>query len=583
LIQHSYSSRDFLPKGCLQIDDGEEMRRHNPTLYTHIESLDPQDDWIAMSRMPLGFSPTPHTSNPNVKSRVKLRQRTSASSSSSSTSSATTPAEAQQGNYYNIYNQFLRRYRAEPGDDDPRNDPDSHYFQRGLGQLVDAGDSDEDDIAHGPTGDLDRVSLLMLDSEPIEPETVEDRERLEWQIMLASVLSGDVLKSEKFRIATALETSGDGQSHLHSNIWLGLRAKLRGRSEEEERKSLEERRLRIVDLVINEILTFRVNTGAASEDPYSNALKQVNVALHHLDVAMSLYPCIKAFLAEKPAAQTNAFQARCDTLNSWSTLLTALRHELDLLRRWTGSETLDVTQAATEFDDALSNPNQRSGNNNPEATTFIDRLLKEENVQREFEKGSMTTIHALVGTARDTQVNLSHLFKQMNLPTFEKVLVPLVSFATDLAQSLLRVRLNYAQKLKDPEVLTIDQMSEDIKVKIGFACTLKRHYEAFLAPDPDGNWNLPPCISADYDRVILEALAFFFKLIHWKLKSGAKGIYFKETDVIEAQWATFNDVSLTVTGGSSAVAEQLWYVVFLSLTHSLTFTSVPSQTNSWSV
>ena len=33
---------------------------------------------------------------------------------------------------------------------------------------------------------------------------------------------------------------------------------------------------------------------------------------------------------------------------------------------------------------------------------------------------------------------------------------------------------------------------------------------------------------------------------------------FKETDVIEAQWATFNDVSLTIPGGASLVAEQLW-------------------------
>lgn len=532
------------------------MRRHNPTLYTHPESPDPNDDWAPTSGRPsLGFGSAPHATP-----RVKLRQR--ASATPSGLSAANTPSDTPGGHYGSIYNQFLRRYRAEPGDDDPRNDPDSHYFQKGLGQLVDAGDSDEEDITYGSTGELDRVSILVLDSDPLEPATVEDRERLEWQTMLASVLSGDVLKSEKSRIATALETSVDEQSHLHSNIWLGLRAKLRGRSEEEERKSLEERRLRIADPVIHEILDFRVDTQSGSGDPYSKALKQVNAVLHRLDVVISLYPCIKAFLVEKPEAQSDAFQARCDTLNSWSTLLTSMRHELDVLRRWTGSDTLDVTQATAEEDDIVVNQ-WSGGNNNPDATTFIDRLLKEENIQREFEKGSMTTIHALVGTARDIQVNLSPLFEQMNLPTFEKVLVPLVSFATNLAQSLLRVRLNYAQKLKDPEVLIIDQMSEDIKVKIGFACTLKRHYEAFLAPDPGGKWNLPPCISSDYDRVILEALAFFFKLIHWKLKSGVKGIYFKETDVIEAQWATFNDVSLTVSGGTSVVAEELWYVLLI--------------------
>ena len=150
------------------------------------------------------------------------------------------------------------------------------------------------------------------------------------------------------------------------------------------------------------------------------------------------------------------------------------------------------------------------------------------------------------------------MFKKMNLPSFEQELVPLISFLANLSQAVLRVRLDYAQKLKNPDILIIDQMTEDLKVKIGFACTLKRQYEAFLLPDPGGNWKLPACISDDYDSVILEALTFFFKLIHWKLKSGSKAIYFKETDLIEAQWATFSDVSLTVPGGASLVAEQLW-------------------------
>jgi mitogen-activated protein kinase kinase kinase len=125
-------------------------------------------------------------------------------------------------------------------------------------------------------------------------------------------------------------------------------------------------------------------------------------------------------------------------------------------------------------------------------------------------------------------------------------------------QASLRVRLDYVQKLKDPEVLIIDQMTEDLKLSIGLACTLKRQYGVFMDPDPDGKWTLPQCISDDYDSTILEALSIFFTLIHWKLKSGVKGIYFKETELLEAQWATFNDVSLTAAEGSSLVAEQLW-------------------------
>ena len=175
-----------------------------------------------------------------------------------------------------------------------------------------------------------------------------------------------------------------------------------------------------------------------------------------------------------------------------------------------------------------------------------------------FAKGFMTTVHQLIGSARDAQVNLADIFRDMKLPSFELELVPLISFPTQLALASLQVLLDYSKKLKDPEVLIIDQMTDDLKLNIGIACTLKRQYEAFLSPDPDGKWNLPSCISKDYDKVVLEALSFMFKLIHWKLKSGAKDIYFKETDVIEAQWPIFNDVALTVPGGASMVAEQLW-------------------------
>ena len=492
-----------------------------------------------------------------------------------------------------MYSRFLKRYRSsgEPPDD-PRNDPDSHYFQRGLGQLVDAGDnSDDEDItvvslASGGEGGMDRGSL-MLESEPIQPASQKERERLEWQTMLASVLSGDVLKSEKTRIATALQSSVDEQNSVQTNIWLGIRAKFHGRSDGEERKKLEERRIRTVDAVIDEINRFRVIHDDADENTsyIASALKQVSAVLHRLEVAQSLYPNLKAFYLDKPAAAESTFQARCDTLNTWSTILTSLKRQIVVLRRWTGSETLDVNQRNTSAEipintQAFCHPNgsQNSNAGKPEladGTSFVERIMKEDSMQREFERGFLVIVHAFIGVARDAQVNLSAFFREMNLPTFEQELVPLISFPTKLIQASLRLRLEYVRKLKEPDVLMIDQTTEDLKLSIGLACTLKRQYEVFLAPDPGGKWTLPQCISEEYDSTILDGLLVFFKLIHWKLKSGAKGITFKETDVLESQWATYNDVSLTTTGGSRLVAEQLWWEHHYFIEHKflITFTA----------
>ncbi|KAI0724236.1 kinase [Cerioporus squamosus] len=541
-------------------------KRHQPTLFTHPEhDADDEDEetWQSSSRTHQYTTSAVHSGS--LKSRPKGRQRSAFSPNSSnanipSTSAAATSPPPLRSNYTNIYNQFVRRYRTGQNiDDDPRNDPETHYYQRGFGQLLEGPDSDDEDL-RGGTGmgeTSDRMSALMLDAEPIEPQTLEERERLEWQTMLASVLAGDVLKSENTRIAVALNSSSEEENNPRAGIWLGIRARFHGRSLEEERQKLEERRLRTVDSVIKEIMNFRVQDPppGLSENRETYALQQVNAVLRRLEIAHSLYPSLRAFYLDYPAATDVEFQSRCDTLNTWSTVITSLRQLLGTLRKWTGSESMNVTQPTPSLPSTPSAPNgdtaASSGN------TFVERLLKEEGVQRQFEKGSMTTIHALVGTTRDAHVNLAPMFRKMNLPSFEQELVPLVSFLTDLAQAVLRVRLAYAQKLKNPDVLIIDQMTDDLKVKIGFACTLKRQYEAFLIPDPGGNWKLPPCISADYDSTILEALTFFFKLIHWKLKSGAKGIHFKETDVIEQQWATFSDVSLTIPGGASLVAEQL--------------------------
>lgn len=542
------------------------MRRHTPTLYAHPE-LDADDpgqevEWAVPSAMSYPSPPAMNSTSSINGSRAKSRKKSFPASpqlpTMSNSFSVSTPK------YPDIYSQFVKRYRSSEPGDDPRNDPDSHYFHQSLGQLVDAGDSDDEDLSRlslaAGTDGFERIAL-MLESEPMEPASEKEKDRLNWQIYLASVLGGDVLKSEKSRIAVALEISADEQNTVPLNIWLGIRAKFHGRSEEEEKKYLEERRLRVVDAIIEDINNFRV-VAETEEIDTTAALEQVSALLRRLDIAHSLYPSLRTFYGDKPSVVEGPFQARCDALTTWYTVLTTLRHEISVLQKWTGSQSLDVTQPNTSAEQPIGTFPGRFMQRGPadiaDGTSFVERVLKEESMQRMFEKGSLVTSHSFIGAARDAQVNLATLFEEMNLPSFEQELAPLISFPTKLAQASLKVRLDYVQKLKDPEVLIIDQMTEDLKIGIGLACTLKRQYEAFLTPDPAGKWKVPQCISDDYDTTILEAMMLFFRLIHWKLKGGAKGIYFKETDVLEAQWQTMNDVSMTVSGGSCLVAEQLW-------------------------
>lgn len=535
------------------------MHRHVPALFPHPENPEADDieDYVDDESLAAQSWATGHLSNHynssqnlsgSIKLRMKQRSPTSFSTATSNTliSSKQAPTSHAMYKYSDVYSQFVKRYRSRPNTlEDVRS---MHFGGIRNPSLWDADSDEERPGSPQGTDTRDRFTSPLLDQEVPESVTIKERERLEWQSMLASVLGGDVLKSEKSRIQFALLTSTEAINIRHLDTWLSLRAQIRGRTVEEEKVYLEERRLRVVNVVINEVLNFRVTDGAGTP------LQQVHAVLRHLDLVHSLYPHLKAFYLDKPAAASADFQLRCDALTTWSNVLSSLRQQIALLRRWTGSETLDVTERSTPD---TGNENEFLREHNA-GSTFVERLMKEETIQRTFEKGFLTTVHALIASARDTQVNMAEQFKLLNLPTFEEELVQLISFPTRLVHACLRLRLEYASKVTDPDVIIIDQMLEDFRLTIGLACTLKRQYEAFLLPDPDGNWNLPSCISEDYDAVVLEALTVFFRLINWKLKSGSKDIYFRETEVLEAQWTTFNDVSLTVTGGASLIAEQIW-------------------------
>lgn len=320
-------------------------RRHIPTLYPHTENdndnVDPQDvntQWNSTGHLQLSYG-----SSGLVSSKTRQKQR----------SQATFTPAGHQGVIVepsfvpksDVYSQFVKRYRSRPIVlDDPRDDQDNFVRHIGTGHLFDE-DSDEEYQESSQNADNRELHRsLLVDNEPMEPYTFEDRERLEWQSMLASVLDGDVLRSEKSRIQVALMASSDSGNNRHLDIWFGLRAKLRGRSVEEERKLLEERKMHLVDRVISEISQFRV----VDSPEYPSAAHQVNVILQHLDKIQSFYPHLKAFHMDKPAASHPDFQTRCDTLIAWSNVYAALRQQINIFRKWTGSETLDVMARSTE-------------------------------------------------------------------------------------------------------------------------------------------------------------------------------------------------------------------------------------------
>ncbi|EJU00914.1 hypothetical protein DACRYDRAFT_67673 [Dacryopinax primogenitus] len=379
--------------------------------------------------------------------------------------------------------------------------------------------------------------------------------------MLASVLEGDVLRMEKTRIASTSDEGRDEAKRRTLDIWLGLRARLRGRTEDEERKRLEERRMRTVQPAIDEILTYRVSTAPGMP----SAFDQTVALLDRLDMAQSLYPDLKSMHGEYPASDHSDFLHRVDALNAYVRMVVSLRWRIQGIQKWTGSETMDVWQRHTSQEQPVRrsfSPNGPAGHmlgpggELQDESSFVERVLKEDSLQKTLERATLVTSHWVVDNARETILSYGLLYRTIGLPGVEPELVSLIAFPTKLMEATLRVRLDSGKKVNEPSILVVDQMLDDFALSIALACTIKQEYEEFLRQDEAGLWVLPSCISEAYDEVLLEALRFLFKLIHWKLKTASR-IYFKEVDVLEAQWPLFTAVSLVTEGGSLLVAEHV--------------------------
>jgi mitogen-activated protein kinase kinase kinase len=422
----------------------------------------------------------------------------------------------------------------------------------------DEGSSSDDDTA--------QYEQEMAEFDQIIPATKEERERLEWQTMLRSVLDGDVLSAEKTRIGIDKEstTRDDHSADYRKNfpvadIWLGARARIRCRKIEEERKRVEHRRLRVGEGLFEDVLAFKYDEGLGPPR------EQVNSLLRRLDAVESFYPSTKTMLLDKPAFAEVGFRKRIDAMISWVNLAGMIRHHYALLQKWTGSQTLDVIAPNTNAELPLitrTNHARRGPHDHDmvDATTFVERILKEDSLVQIFKKRALVDIGLIISRSNENYSIYGDLYKAMNLSSGIDLLRELLVFPTTLMHASLRVRLDYANKVKDMDLLRIDQMLDDFTISIQEACKRKFEYGDLIL----GSSILQHCLRADYDDIVLEAVTTFFGLLQRKLKSvdGIRGTHFKETEFLEAQSDLLNDVAAAIDGGSILVAEQLWGVRF---------------------
>jgi mitogen-activated protein kinase kinase kinase len=363
-------------------------------------------------------------------------------------------------------------------------DPDDDYLQHStFGSYRRDGEIESED---GSVGDdyrdydidydmgKDPINSAGLDLTPTtdDLQNPEYKERVEWQNRLSQVLSGDVVTSEKKRIA---EPPGPGDEKAHQyELWLGIRAKAYGRSLTDQRRVLFDGRI-YVDKVIDDVLAFSVKSFEEGAANSKTPEQQVE----------ALYSSRAALMEDKPATVDGSeFDTTLSALIAWSNVTKNVHTSLQILRAWTGQDDLDLTrrggQAALVKDIATLNINDES--------SFIERILKENQIEQTFSKAILSTLNKQVYKAKET-IEANHaIFDRMRLPSFLGDVQLLVNFPTKLIEEALKIRLAYAKKLRDPGLIVMEQLIDDFALCMKVAVGIKKEY--LMVTEPTEGWNL---------------------------------------------------------------------------------------------
>lgn len=403
----------------------------------------------------------------------------------------------------------------------------------------------------------DQETLLYYGNDEMLPSVEElkipaNRERLEWHSMLAAVLTGDVVKQEKKRLIGGGEQQGDNS--LKAEIWLGIRAKVCGRTLQAQRRMVDDGRSSL-STTIEGIVTFEIKGEA---EVGKSATEQVEDVVSKIEKCEKLFPTRLAFESAHPRAASAAYRETCDAVIAWHNTTQLINTELQILRSWVGNHELDFTKAR-------AHPRGLEAGHLTDDASFIDRLLKEDGLKSLLsDKSLLNGINNVITKAKATFITNAEAFAARHLPPFIEELLTLINFPSRLVQEIIRVRLSYAKKMKDPSqqgVIMAEQMISQFQILLNLAVKIKESYD--IVSRPESGWEPPACIEENFDMVVLDALKFYFKMLNWKLSANKNT--FKEAEILEQEWDFCNKLGRFLEGGDVEVAEQFRYAYPLNI------------------
>jgi mitogen-activated protein kinase kinase kinase len=274
---------------------------------------------------------------------------------------------------------------------------------------------------------------------------------------------------------------------------------------------------------------------------------QVQEVVNRIESCESLYPTRRAFIEAVPRAASVAFDEVCDAVIAWNNITALINTELQILQSWVGNEELDFVKIRERSPSASSLSDESS---------FLDRILKEDGLRPVSGDGGMLlALEEVIKKAKRTLIENAGAFAKRHLPPYIEELLTLINFPTRLIQEIIRMRLRYAKRMKDPaqhDHMMVQSVILQFQALLNLAVRIKDDYLIIAQPEP--GWELPPCIDENFDLIVLDALKFYFRMLNNKLLINRNT--FKEAEILEQEWDFCNEIGRHLDGGDVEVAEQ---------------------------
>lgn len=448
-----------------------------------------------------------------------------------------------------------------------RNDLVDDYYEKGLSpesnddgsdRFLDdefEGDWDEEGLYLGGVGTSfdDPYSLSIEESfQFIEGQGGSQNKaaiqrRTVWQSMLTSVLTGQVITSEKSKMRTRREGYRAGSEEQVEELWFELRAKVCGRTLAEQRQILTQSRSNVAD-VLEKVATFKLQSESYPE--VHAAHRVVGNIVNQIAKCELLYRNRKAMIEEYPILARSDMIVRIEALTAWYSTTSLVFQELNLLQQWTGNEDADPTKKPTA--------------EGMEPLTLVERVFKQDEALKSICKNRIDSyIFPLMRRCREISTAYAHVFvEDLGLPLLHQGLEPVLGFPMKLLRQTIQLRLDYARKLVNPTMVIVDQTIQQFEIYMKLGLYVIGEYMDLTRPVLDKGWSFSRQDANSLNDVLLECITLYLELLGNKFLDGGKTSLsyvrsFKSIDNLEEKHYNFlQNTCKLIDGGSISVAER---------------------------